>query len=334
MLDYQGTGMSVMEMSHRSKIYLEIFDNAVSLLKEVMGIPDNYKILFVHGGATQQFSMVPMNFLQGKTGGYVSTGTWSQKAIKEAKRYGEVRVLASSEEDAFQYIPDCSGLEISEDLSYVHVTSNNTIYGTEFSAFPDTGKVPLIADMSSDILSSRIQVSDFGLIYGGAQKNIGPSGLGIAVVREDLLATPMEKTPVLMDYSVYAQNGSMYNTPATLSIYIAGLVFQWIKDQGGVDVVEATNRKKADALYTVIDTGEFYRGTARKDSRSRMNVTFRLPSEELEAKFVKEAEKVGLANLKGHRSVGGIRASIYNAMPLAGVEALAEFMKEFKTENG
>ena len=329
LLEYQGTGQSVMEMSHRSKEYLEIYNSAVAGFREVLGIPDEYEVLFTHGGASLQFSMIPLNLMATGSADYINTGVWSKKAIKEAKRFGTVNVIASSEDKNFSYIPDSSAVKLSDNASYLHITGNNTIFGTEYHSLPEHGSVPVISDMSSNILSRVIDVRDYGMIYGGAQKNIGPSGLGFAVINKFLLGHAREDSPVLLDYKTYADNGSMYNTPATFSIYVAKLVFEWIKKQGGLSAVEETNIKKANLLYDYIDGSDFYQGTAEKNSRSRMNVPFLLGDKELEKPFLELAKEAGMINLSGHRSVGGLRASIYNAMPTAGVQALVDFMDNF-----
>ncbi|HZJ58096.1 MAG TPA: 3-phosphoserine/phosphohydroxythreonine transaminase [Clostridia bacterium] len=334
LLDYKGTGMSVMEMSHRSKLFQEIVDDAQELLKGLMGIPDNYKILFLQGGATTQFSMVPMNlFTENKKADYAITGSFAKKAAQEAKRYGTVNVVASSADGNFSYIPDVESMKVSPDSDYFHITTNNTIYGTKFTELPDTGSVPLVADMSSNILSEVFDVSKFGLIYAGAQKNIAPSGLTVVVLREDLMGNAMDITPTMLDYKIQADANSLYNTPTTFSIYMAKLVFEWLKDLGGIPAIGEINREKANLLYGCIDDSTIYKGTANPKDRSLMNVTFTLPSEDMTAKFVKEAENNGLVTLKGHRSVGGIRASIYNAMPIEGVRALVDFMQEFELSN-
>jgi len=334
LLNYKGTGMSVMEMSHRSKVFQDIVDSAQELLSELMGIPDNYKILFLQGGATTQFSMVPLNLLRKyKKADYAITGSFAKKAAQEAERYGTVNVVASSADANFSYIPDVESMKASPDSDYFHITTNNTIYGTRFTRLPDTGSVPLVADMSSNILSEVMDVSKFGLIYAGAQKNMAPSGLTVVIIREDLLGNAMDITPTMLNYKIQADANSLYNTPTTFSIYMAKLVFEWLKDLGGVPVIEEINKEKASLLYDCIDNSNIYKGTANPKDRSIMNVTFTLPSEEMTAKFVKEAENNGLVTLKGHRSVGGIRASIYNAMPVEGVKALVAFMKEFEHNN-
>ena len=333
-LNYKGTGMSVMEMSHRSKIFTEIIEEAEFLLRELMEIPENYKILFLQGGASTQFAMVPLNLMgKNRKADYAITGSFAKKAASEAKRYGTVNIVASSEDANYSYIPDIDSLRPSSDSSYFHITTNNTIYGTRYTELPNTGDVPLVADMSSNILSQVYDVTKFGLIYAGAQKNIGPAGLTIVIIREDLIGNALDITPTMLNYKTHSDNNSLYNTPPTYSIYVAKLVFEWLKQQGGVAAMEKINVEKANLLYDYLDNSTFYKGTAAPKYRSIMNVTFTLPSEELTSSFVKEAEKAGLSTLKGHRSVGGIRASIYNAMPLDGVKALVEFMKKFELEN-
>ncbi len=333
LLNYKGEGISVLEMSHRSKTFDSIIKDAERLMKEIMGIPDNYKVLFMQGGATLQFAAVPLNLLaEGQFAEYVNTGSWSTKAIKEAQKLGkQVKVVASSEDEDFTYIP--KDIKVSPEATYLHITTNNTIRGTEFHEFPDTGNVDLIADMSSDINCRKIDVSKFALIYAGAQKNMGPSGVTIVIIREDLLERSPDNLPTMLSYKIIGGKDSLYNTPPTFAIYIVKLVLEWMKAQGGLEKIEAVNRQKARLLYDILDQSDFYKGTARKDSRSLMNVTFRLPNEELEKKFVAEALENGMLGLKGHRSVGGIRASIYNAVPLEAVERLADFMKKFEKAN-
>lgn len=334
MLSFQGKGLSVMEMSHRSAEYMSIAHQAELDLRELLSIPNNYKVLFMQGGATAQFAMIPMNLLRGKkTADYINTGQWSSKAIKEARRYCEVGIVATSEEEAFSRAPKQSELKLNPDAAYVHYTPNETIGGVEFDYIPETGDVPLVADFSSSILSCELDVSKFGLIYAGAQKNIGPAGLCIVIVREDLLGDALEGTPAAMNYQVAADNGSMYNTPATYSWYLAGLVFQWLKKQGGVEVMAEINDRKAKKLYSYIDSSNFYSNPVAKENRSRMNVPFTLKSDSLDKNFLSEADEKGLLNLKGHRSVGGMRASIYNAVPEAAVDALIAFMKDFASRN-
>lgn len=335
MLDYQGSGQSVMEMSHRSKMYDGIIQETQRLMREVMGIPDNYKVLFLQGGASSQFAAVPMNLMtkSGKAD-YVLSGQFSTKAYKEAARYGDCKVVASSKDDNFSHIPALNPKEFRPDADYFHICLNNTIYGTVWHDLPDTGEVPLVADVSSCILSRPIDVSKFGLLYAGAQKNVAPAGLTIVIVREDLLGEPMEATPTMFNYKVMAENDSMYNTPPCWSIYICKLVLEWIKnDIGGLEEMEKRNVRKAQLLYDFLDSSSLFKGCAEKDSRSIMNVTFVTGDKDLDAKFVKESEAAGFVNLKGHRSVGGMRASIYNAMPEEGVAKLVEFMKKFEQDN-
>jgi phosphoserine aminotransferase len=334
MIDYRGTGMSVMEMSHRSKEYEAIIGGAEQNLRKLMNIPANYKVLFLQGGASMQFAMVPLNlFSAAKKADYVSTGAWAKKAISEAKRYGTVKVVASSEDKNFNYIPQLTSSMLSSDADYVHITTNNTIYGTLFSELPDTGKIPLVADMSSNILSQEYDVTKFGLIYAGAQKNMGPSGVTIVIVREDLIGHAMSITPTMLDYKTHADEGSMYNTPPCYAIYIAGLVFEWLLEKGGIKAMEKENKKKAAILYDFLDQSKMFKGTVETKSRSLMNIPFVTGKEDLDNKFISEASKKGLKQLKGHRSVGGMRASIYNAMPQEGVETLVTFMKEFEKAN-
>ncbi len=333
MLDYQGTGMSVMEMSHRSKAYEEIIGAAESNLRKLMNIPENYKVLFLQGGASLQFAMVPMNLLsKHKKAHYVNTGLWSKKAIKEAKRFGEVNVAASSEDQTFSYIPKLSADMFTPDADYVHITTNNTIYGTKFKEIPETNGIPLVTDMSSCILSEEVDVSKYGIIYAGAQKNIGPAGLTIVIIRDDLIGNVAE-IPTMLDYKTHADAGSMFNTPPTYAIYIAGLVFEWLLDLGGLGEIQKVNERKAAILYDYLDNSGFYKGTARKEDRSLMNVPFVIGDPEMEKKFVAEAAAAGFVNLKGHRTVGGMRASIYNAMPVEGIEKLTAFMEAFKKNN-
>ncbi|WP_203363328.1 3-phosphoserine/phosphohydroxythreonine transaminase [Bacillus sp. REN10] len=334
LVNYAGSGMSVMELSHRSGLFTDIITKAEQLLRELMSIPENYKVLFIQGGASQQFAMVPMNLLRnsGKAD-YVNTGSWSKKAIKEAKKYGEVRVIASSEDENFSYIPAIDASMIDPEADYVHITTNNTIEGTAFTKIPDTGNVPLVADMSSNILSEEIDVSKFGLIYAGAQKNIGPAGLTVVIIREDLIGFAKEDVPTMLDYKTHSDSGSLYNTPPTYGIYMAKLVFEWLTELGGLKAMEKINRDKAEILYSFLEESEMFRSPVKKDSRSIMNIPFVSPSAELDAAFVKEAKAAGLETLKGHRSVGGMRASIYNAMPVEGVQALVDFMKEFESKH-
>lgn len=335
MLSYNGSGQSVMEMSHRSKVYDEIIKGAEQLLREVMSIPDNYKVLFLQGGASSQFAMVPMNLMtKNHRADYVLSGQFSTKACKEASRFGDCKIVASSKDDNFSHIPELDPSEFRSDADYFHICMNNTIYGTVFTKLPDTGKVPLVADISSCILSRPIDVSKFGLLYAGAQKNVAPAGLTIVIIREDLIGDTLPGTPTMFMYKTHAENDSMYNTPPCYSIYMCKLVLEWIKNEiGGLEEMERINLAKAKLLYDFLDSSKLFKGCAEKDSRSIMNVTFVTGSAELDAKFVKQAAENGLVNLKGHRSVGGMRASIYNAMPTAGVERLVEFMKAFEEEN-
>lgn len=336
MLDYHGCGQSVMEMSHRSKVYQGIIDSAESLLREVMGIPDNYKVLFLQGGASSQFAMVPMNLMtkSGKAD-FVLTGQWATKAYQEASRYGEAHVVASSKDKTFSYIPELDPAAFTKDADYFHICLNNTIYGTRFTELPDTGNVPLVADISSCILSEPIDVSRFALLYAGAQKNMAPAGLTVVIIREDMIGEPMDITPTMFKYSTHADNGSMYNTPPCYNIYMAGLVLEWIRDEiGGLEKMKEINEKKAGMLYSFLDNSKLFRGTVVPKDRSLMNVPFVTGNDELDAKFVKAATEAGFVNLKGHRSVGGMRASIYNAMPVEGVEKLVAFMANFEKENG
>lgn len=335
MLDWQGSGMSVMEMSHRGKEFMSIAEQAEADLRKLMGVPDNYKVLFLQGGASSQFAMVPMNLTRdNKKVDYVNTGSWSKKAISEAKRFAEVNIAASTEEGKFTSTPAQPELNLSGDAAYVHYTPNETIQGVEFPYVPETGDVPVVADFSSTILSRPIDVSKYGIIYAGAQKNIGPAGITLAIVREDLIGEAIDGTPAMFQYSTHADNGSMYNTPPTYGWYLAGLVFKWLLDKGGLDGMAAINQRKAAALYGTIDASDFYANPVAVESRSWMNVPFTLADAELDAKFLQEAGAAGLKTLKGHRSVGGMRASIYNAMPEAGVQALIDFMKEFERVNG
>ena len=335
LLDYQGSGQSVMEMSHRSKVFMGIYEEAQALWREVMGIPENYKVLFLQGGASSQFAAVPMNLMtkSGKAD-YVLSGQFSTKAYKEAARYGDCKVVASSKDDNFSHIPALNPQEFRPDADYFHICMNNTIYGTVWNTLPDTGSVPLVADISSCILSKPIDVTKFGLLYAGAQKNVAPAGLTIVIVREDLLGEPMECTPTMFNYKVMAENDSMYNTPPCWPIYISKLVLEWIRDDiGGLGKMEERNVRKAQLLYDFLDQSQLFQGCADKDSRSIMNVTFVTGDKDLDAKFVKEAAEAGFVNLKGHRSVGGMRASIYNAMPEEGIQKLVAFMQKFEQEN-
>lgn len=335
MLDWHGSGMSVMEMSHRGKEFIAIHAQAEADLRELMAIPKNYKVLFLQGGASAQFAVVPMNLLRGKTkADYISTGQWSKKAITDAKKYCKVNVAASSEPENFTRAPKQSEWKLDPDAAYVHITTNETIGGVEFHWVPDTGGVPIVADMSSHILSRPMDVSRYGLIYAGAQKNIGPAGVTIVIVRDDLLGQALPVTPTVFDYKVQAENDSMSNTPATYGIYVAGLVFQWLKKQGGLTKMEQINRAKAGLLYDYLDQTEFYHSPVAKDDRSLMNIPFTLRNADLDKAFIQETEAAGLTQLKGHRSVGGMRASIYNAMPIEGVQALVQFMREFERKHG
>jgi len=334
MLDYQGTGMSVMEMSHRSKAFEQINDDAENLIRELMHIPDNYHVLFLQGGASTQFAMVPLNLMsENRVADYVHTGAWSKKAIPEAKKYGKVNVVASSEDKNFTYIPRLDKSTFTKNADYFYIVTNNTIYGTRYRELPDTGDVPLVADMSSNILSQVYDVSKFGLIFAGAQKNIGPAGVTLVIIRDDLPGKAKPLTPTMLDYKIHAEAKSLYNTPPCYSVYIAKLVFEWIKELGGVTAVEEINVKKANILYDFLDGSALFKGTAEKAYRSLMNVPFVLPTDELNEKFIKDAASKGFVTLKGHRSVGGMRASIYNAMPVEGVQKLVEFMKRFEVEN-
>ncbi len=335
LLDWHGSGMSVMEMSHRGKQFMQIAAEAEADLRELMKIPANYKVLFLQGGASSQFAMVPINLLRGKTAAdYIWTGAWGKKAIAEAKRYARVNVAASSEEDGFNSIPERSGWNLEADAAYVHYTPNETIGGVEFHWIPDVGDVPLVADMSSTILSRPVDVSRFGVIYAGAQKNIGPAGLTVAIVREDLIGQPLDGQPAMFDYATHADNDSMYNTPPTYAWYLAGLVFKWLKEQGGLEAISVINHRKARLLYDCIDGSDFYRNPVDVNSRSWMNVPFTLADPGLDGTFLDEAGEAGLVSLKGHRSVGGMRASIYNAMPEEGVQALVDFMRDFERRRG
>ena len=335
MLDYQGSGQSVMEMSHRSKVFEGIYQETQTLWRNVMGIPDNYKVLFLQGGASTQFAAVPMNLMtKSRKADYVLSGQFSTKAYKEAARYGDCKVVASSKDDNFSHIPALDPQEFRPDADYFHICLNNTIYGTVWHQLPDTGSVPLVADISSCILSKPLDVTKFGLLYAGAQKNVAPAGLTIVIVREDLLGEPLEGTPTMLNYQVMADNDSMYNTPPCWPIYICKLVLEWIQnDIGGLEKMEERNVRKAQVLYDFLDQSTLFQGCAQKDSRSLMNVTFVTGDKDLDAKFVKESAAAGFVNLKGHRSVGGMRASIYNAMPEEGVVKLVEFMKKFELEN-
>jgi len=334
MSDYKGSGMSVMEMSHRSQVFEDIINNAEKDLRELLEIPDNYKVLFLQGGASQQFAMIPMNLMKNKVADYIVTGQWSKKAYQEAQKYGKANKIASSEDKTFSYIPDCSDLPISEDADYVYICENNTIYGTKFKTLPNTKGKTLVADISSCFLSEPMDVTKYGILFGGVQKNIGPAGMVIAIIREDLIsAEVLPGTPTMLTYKVHDDAKSLYNTPNCYCIYMCGKVFRWLKDMGGLKAMKDLNEKKAAILYDYLDQSKLFRGTVVKEDRSLMNVPFVTGSSELDAKFVKEAKAAGFENLKGHRSVGGMRASIYNAMPLEGVEKLTAFMKKFEEEN-
>jgi phosphoserine aminotransferase len=334
MTDWKGSGMSVMEMSHRGREYISIAEKSEKDLREIMAIPDNYKVLFLQGGASSQFAMVPMNLLRGKdTADYINTGAWSKKAIAEAKLFCKVNIAASSEASKFTTVPLRSEWSLNPDAAYVHYTPNETIGGVEFHTIPETGDVPLVADMSSTIMSRPVDVSKFGIIYAGAQKNIGPAGLTIVIIRDDLIGEVISGTPTMFNYGTHAKADSMYNTPPTYSWYIAGLVFEWIKNKGGLRSMAEINKRKADKLYSVIDHSDFYSNPVDPDCRSWMNVPFILAKPELDGKFLEQAKAAGLVTLKGHRSVGGMRASIYNAMPEEGVDALITFMKDFEKNN-
>lgn len=334
MLDYKGTGMSVMEMSHRSKAFDDIIKTAEADLRDLMNIPDNYKVLFLQGGASQQFAAIPMNLMKNKVADYIITGQWAKKAYQEASKYGKVNAIASSEDKTFSYIPDCSDLPISEDADYVYICENNTIYGTKYKTLPNTKGKTLVADVSSCFLSEPIDVTKYGVIYGGVQKNVGPAGVVIAIIREDLITDDvLEGTPTMLKYKTQADNDSLYNTPPCYGIYICGKVFKWLKSMGGLAAMKEKNEAKAKILYDFLDESKLFKGTVRKEDRSLMNVPFVTGNDELDAKFIKEAKAAGFENLKGHRTVGGMRASIYNAMPQEGVEKLVEFMKKFEAEN-
>ena len=334
MLEYGTTGQSVMEMSHRSKEYGEIIKTAEQDLREIMNIPDNYDVLFLQGGASTQFAMVPFNLMnKNHKADYIITGQWANKAYKEAARYGQARIVASSKDKTFSYIPKVKAEDFGRQADYVHICFNNTIYGTKYNYIPDTGDVPLVADISSCILSEPIDVSKFGVLYAGAQKNVAPAGVTIVIIRKDLIGNAMDITPTMLNYATHAENGSMFNTPPCYNIYIAGLVFKWIKKLGGLDEMKKRNEEKAKILYDFLDSSKLFKGTVVKEDRSLMNVPFITGNEELDAKFISEAKNNGFVNIKGHRSVGGMRASIYNAMPLEGVKKLVEFMKKFEEEN-
>lgn len=334
MLDYKGSGMSVMEMSHRSKAFEGIIGDAENDLRELMNIPDNYKVLFLQGGASLQFAMIPMNLMKNKVADHINTGQWAKKAISEGKLYGKINVIASSEDKTFTYIPDLKGLKISNDADYVYICHNNTIYGTKFNELPDTGEKILVADMSSDILSEPVDVTKYGLIFAGVQKNIGPAGVVVVIIREDLITDEvLPGTPTMLKYKTHADNKSLYNTPPAYGIYICGKVFKWVQKLGGLEAMKKINEQKAALLYDYLDSSNMFRGTVVKKDRSLMNVPFVTDSDELDAQFIKEAKAAGFENLKGHRSVGGMRASIYNAMPTEGVKSLVKFMKKFEADN-
>ena len=334
MLDYNGSGMSVMEMSHRSKVFDEIIQTAEADLRDLLKIPDNYKVLFLQGCASQQFAMIPMNLMKNRVADYIVTGQWAKKAWQEAQKYGTANKIASSEDKTFSYIPDCSDLPISPDADYVYICENNTIYGTKYKTLPNTKGKILVSDVSSCFLSEPMDIEKYGIVYGGVQKNVGPAGLVIAIIREDLITEDvLPGTPTMLTYKTHADANSLYNTPNCYGIYICGKVFKWLKKQGGLEAMKERNEKKAKVLYDYLDSSKLFKGTVEPASRSLMNVPFVTGDKELDAKFVKEAEAAGLVNLKGHRTVGGMRASIYNAMPIEGVEALVEFMKKFEKEN-
>ncbi|HJC10597.1 MAG TPA: 3-phosphoserine/phosphohydroxythreonine transaminase [Candidatus Blautia merdigallinarum] len=335
MLDYRGCGMSVMEMSHRSKMFENIIQEAESDLRDLLEIPDNYKVLFLQGGASQQFAMIPMNLMKNRVADYIVTGQWAKKAWQEAQKYGKANKIASSEDKIYSYIPDCSDLPVSPDADYVYICENNTIYGTKFKKLPNTKGKTLVADVSSCFLSEPVDVSKYGILYGGVQKNIGPAGMVISIIREDLITEDvLPGTPTMLTFKTHADAASMYNTPNCYCIYMCGKVFKWLKKMGGLSAMKERNEKKAKILYDFLDSSSLFKGTVVPEDRSLMNVPFITGNKELDAKFVKEAQEAGLENLKGHRSVGGMRASIYNAMPVEGVEALVNFMKNFEKENG
>ncbi len=333
MLDYRGTGMSVMELSHRSPEYDDINDTCIALFREILGLDESYHVVFMGGGASTQFALIPMNFLaEGKTAAYVNTGAWSKKAIKEAKAIGNVHVAGTSEDSNFNYIP--TNLDIPADAAYLHVTSNNTIFGTQYQQFPDAGNVPMICDMSSDIASRRHDFTKFDMIYAGAQKNLGPAGVTVVIIKQDLLDKCADTNPTMFNYKTHAAKKSLYNTPPAFPIYIVKLVMEWVKKQGGLEAVEKANIAKKERIYQLMDLHpDYFKGTVKPDSRSWMNITMRLPSEDLEKKFIAEAKAAGMGGLKGHRDVGGVRVSMYNAMSLEGVDKLAGFMEEFKKNN-
>lgn len=334
MMDYRGCGMSVMEMSHRSKMFQQIIDEAEADIRDLLAIPDNYKVLFLQGGASTQFAMVPMNLMKNRVADYIVTGQWAKKACKEAALFGTANVVASSEDETFSYIPDCSDLPIDKDADYVYICENNTIYGTKFHKLPDTKGKLLVADQSSCFLSEPVDVSKYGMIYGGVQKNVGPAGVVIAIIREDLITDDvLPGTPTMLRYKIHADAGSLYNTPPCYGIYICGKVFKWLRKMGGLEVMKQRNEEKAKILYDYLDGSKLFKGTVRKDSRSLMNVPFITGDAELDAEFISAADREGFKNIKGHRTVGGMRASIYNAMPKEGVEKLVKFMEEFEKEH-
>ena len=335
MLNYKGSGMSVMEMSHRSKTYQAIIDEAEADLRDLLNIPANYKVLFAQGGCSLQFASVPMNLMRNGVADYIVTGQWAKKAFQEAQKYGKANKIATSEDKTFSYIPDCSDLPISENADYVYICENNTIYGTKYKKLPNTKGKPLVSDVSSCFLSEPVDITKYGVMYGGVQKNVGPSGVQILIIREDLIGEgpAIANTPTMMNWKIQTDNGSLYNTPPTYGIYICGLVFKWIKKLGGLSKMKEMNEAKAKILYDFLDSSKLFRGTVVKEDRSLMNVPFVIGNEEMEAKFIKEATAEGLTSLKGHRTVGGMRASIYNAMPIEGVKKLVEFMKDFESKN-
>ena len=334
MMDYQGSGMSVMEMSHRSKVYEDIIKEAEADIRDLMGIPSNYKVLFIQGGGNTQFAMIPMNLMKNRVADYIITGQWAKKAFKEAQIYGDVKAVASSEDKVFSYIPDCSDLPIRDNADYVYICENNTIYGTKFKTLPNTKGKTLVSDISSCFLSEPIDVSKYGLVWGGVQKNVGPAGVTIVIIREDLITEDtLPGTPTMLKYKIHADNNSLYNTPPCYNIYICGKVFKWIKKMGGLSAMKEHNEKKAAVLYDFLDQSKLFKGTVRKEDRSLMNVPFVTGDKELDVEFIKAAEAAGFVNLKGHRTVGGMRASIYNAMPIEGVEKLVAFMKDFEAKH-
>ena len=334
MMDYKGSGQSVMEMSHRSKVYDSIIKEAEADFRELVGVPDNYKVLFLQGGASTQFAMIPMNLMKNRVADFIVTGQWAKKAWQEAQKYGTANKIASSEDKTFSYIPDVSDLPISENADYVYICQNNTIYGTKYKELPDTKGKILVSDVSSMFLSEPMDVTKYGIVYGGVQKNVGPAGVTIVVIREDLITDDvLEGTPTMLKYKTHADSDSLYNTPPCYNIYVCGLVFKWLKKMGGLEVMKQKNEEKAKILYDYLDSSKMFKGTVEPEYRSLMNVPFVTDSDELNAKFIKEAEATGFVNLKGHRTVGGMRASIYNAMPKEGVEALVNFMKKFEEEN-